>query len=109
MLTGLAFVCAAFATGSVSAMEKIEAKCHLTYKKTVDAKGPCTIMDDGKIVSIKGTVEENGQKYTAVIDNAKNEGLLIGAGTFGLADGKLEKNEALEVVWPNGYMLKIER
>jgi hypothetical protein len=59
-------------------------------------------------VTIKGTIEENGQKYTVVIDNTKNTGLLLGCGTFTLADGDLSKNEADNVVWPNGYKLKFK-
>lgn len=61
------------------------------------------------VVSVRGTVEENGQKYTAVVDNNKGEGVLIGAGTFTLADGELAKNEANLVSWPNGYVLRIEQ
>ena len=35
-------------------------------------------------------------------------GLLIGAGRFLLADGKLSNDEALEIRWPNGHSLTIE-
>ncbi len=97
---------------TVSAEETLTARCSLTYKiqdiLSVNAEGPCTIFQEGGIVSVKGTVEENGQTYIATIDNNINEGLLIGAGTFTLAHGKLAKNEETEVVWPNGYVLKIE-
>ncbi len=96
---------------TASAQEKQTAQCTLTYKiqdmLSVDAKGPCTFFQEGDIVNVQGTVEENGQTYIANIDNGKNEGLLIGAGTFTLAHGKLAKNEPTEVVWPNGYVLKI--
>jgi hypothetical protein len=54
---------------------------------------------------VKGVVEENGAKYLAIINNDNNEGLLMGAGTFILADGPLEKNESEKVVWPNGYKI----
>ena len=94
--------------GSAFAQQEHKARCTLTYKESVNAKGPCTFFEEGAVVDIKGTVEENGQKYIAVIDNNKNEGLLIGAGTFTLADGKLAKNEMKEVRWPNGYVLTIE-
>ncbi len=93
------------------AQEKQTARCTLTYKigdmLSVNAEGPCTFFQTGDIVNIQGTVEENGQTYIANIDNGKNEGLLIGAGTFTLAHGKLAKNIPTEVVWPNGYVLKI--
>lgn len=93
------------------AQEKLTARCTLTYKinniLSVNAEGPCTFFQNGDIVNVQGTVEENGQTYIANIDNRKNEGLLIGAGTFTLAHGKLTKNESTEVIWPNGYVLKI--
>ena len=91
------------------AEEDVTAQCALTYKSSVNAKGPCTIFTAESIVRIRGTVEENGQLYTAIIDSSKNTGLLIGAGTFTLADGQLSKNEPNEANWPNGYVLKIER
>ena len=91
------------------AEQDLTAQCALTYKSSVNAKRPCTIFTAESIIRIKGTVEENGQLYTAIIDNSKNTGLLIGAGTFTLADGQLSKNEPNEVNWPNGYVLKIER
>ncbi|OEU48162.1 MAG: hypothetical protein BA862_05675 [Desulfobulbaceae bacterium S3730MH12] len=97
--------------GTAVAQEKQTARCTLTYKidnmLSVNAEGPCTFFQTGDIVNVQGTVEENGQTYIANIDNSKNEGLLIGAGTFTLAHGKLTKNESTEVVWPNGYVLKI--
>ena len=97
--------------GTTSAQEKQTARCMLTYKidnmLSVNAEGQCTFFQAGDIVNIQGTVEENGQKYIANIDNGKNEGLLIGAGTFTLAHGKLAKNDPTEIVWPNGYVLKI--
>ena len=109
-LVGVAFLMAPGTT--LSAPETLTARCSLTYKiqgiLSVNAEGPCTIFQEGAMVSVKGTVEENGQRYIATIDNSKNEGLLIGAGTFTLAHGKLAKNEETEVVWPNGYVLKIE-
>ena len=101
-------ILAALGGSTVFAQEELTARCTLTHKPSVNAKGPCTILQEGSIVSVKGTVEENGQKYTAIIDNSKNEGLLIGAGTFDLANGKLTKNDSTEVVWPNGYVLTIE-
>ncbi len=91
------------------AQQELTARCALTYKSSVNVEGPCTILQEDPIVRIKGTAEENGQRYIAIIDNSKNEGLLIGAGTFTLADGKLTKNETYEVSWPNGYVLKVER
>ncbi len=112
MTTG--FVAAALLAllcSTASALEKQTAKCTLTYKidniLSVNAAGPCTFFQEGDIVNIQGTVEENGQTYIATIDNGKNEGLLIGAGTFTLAHGKLAKNSPTEVIWPNGYILKI--
>ena len=98
---------ATFGAGVSAAPQPKDAHCTLTYKTSVNAEGPCTFFEEGAIASIHGTVAENGQTYIATIDNSKNEGLLIGAGTFTLADGKLEKNDTLKVVWPNGYVLTI--
>jgi hypothetical protein len=84
----------------------LQGRCHLTFEKTVNAKGPCTVHQVGATVSIKGTVEENGQQYLAIINNDKNTGLLLGAGTFTLADGPLASNKSDKVSWPNGYVLK---
>jgi len=93
---------------SVFAQDLLKGQCTLKYKNSVDAKGPCTVYQDKNIASVKGIVSENGQKYLATIDNDKNEGLLIGAGTFTMADGKLSTNDATKVVWPNGYVLTIK-
>jgi hypothetical protein len=98
---------AAFGGSTLAAPEQHEGRCTLTYKASVNAAGPCTYFEEGPIASVHGTVEETGQTYIATIDNSKNEGLLIGAGTFTLADGKLEKNDMLDVRWPNGYVLTI--
>ncbi len=94
--------------GSALAVDKMHGRCTLTHGTIVNIEGPCEFFQEGDIVNVQGTAEENGVKYIATIDNSKNEGLLIGAGTFDLAQGKLDKNEATEVVWPNGYVLKIK-
>jgi hypothetical protein len=80
-------------------------QCQLSYKDSVNAKGTCTVRQTGDTVTVSGTVEENGQKYVAIITNSKNEGLLMGAGTFTLADGRLASNQPDSVRWPNGYVL----
>jgi hypothetical protein len=102
------FVLVAAFNSMAYAQEFIKGQCTLKYKSSVDAKGPCSVYQNKNMVSVKGIVEENGQKYIATIDNSKNEGLLIGAGAFTLADGKLTKNEASKVTWPNGYVLTIK-
>ena len=89
------------------AVEKQKGRCTLTNGGIVNIEGPCEFFQAGDMVNVQGTADENGVRFLAEIDNSKNEGLLIGAGTFDLATGKLEKNEATEVVWPNGYVLKI--
>ena len=94
--------------GTAYAQDLIKGQCALKYKTSVNAKGPCTVYQYKDIVSIKGTVDENGQTYIATINNAKNEGLLIGAGTFTIADGKLSVNKATKVSWPNGYILTVK-
>jgi len=89
------------------AVEKMPARCTLTNGDIVNIAGPCKVFQEGDIVNVQGTADENGVHFNATIDNSKNEGLLIGAGTFDLARGKLDKNDATEVVWPNGYVLKV--
>jgi hypothetical protein len=81
----------------------------LTYDPGVDAKGPSTLLSEGPTVSVNAMVEENGQKYSAIINNDESEGVRLGAGTFTLANGELGKNEADEIQWPNGHVLSIER
>jgi hypothetical protein len=93
---------------TVFAVEKQKGRCTLTNGGIVNIEGPCEFFQAGNMVNVQGTNDENGVRFLAEIDNGKNEGLLIGAGTFDLAKGKLEKNEATEVVWPNGYVLKIK-
>jgi|GEM_PF-6857738 hypothetical protein len=101
-------VIVAFSGTLAPAQEELSGRCTLTYKASVDATGPCTVLVDEPVVTIKGIVEENGQKYIAVIDNIKNEGLLIGAGTFALADGPLATNDTNKITWSNGYVLTIK-
>ena len=95
-------------SGTAFAAEDLKAHCTLTYKGAATAEGPCKILEEGSIVRVKATVNENGQTYIVIIDNSKNTGLLIGAGTFTVADGELSKNEATEVSWPNGHVLKVD-
>ena len=107
LLTGAPIILAAL-SGTAFAAEDLKVHCTLIYKDVVTAEGPCKILEEGSIVRVKGMVEENGQTYIAIIDNSKNTGLLIGAGTFTVADGKLSKNEVTEVSWPNGHVLKVD-
>jgi len=107
-----ATVALSFLCSTAFAQEKQTAQCTLTYKiknmLSVNAEGPCKIFQTEDILNIQGIVNENGQTYIANIDIKNNVGLLIGAGTFTLAHGKLTKNEPTEVIWPNGYILKIK-
>ena len=66
--------------------------CTLKRHSTVVGMGSCSVIRNGDIVTIKGTIEENGQKDNAVINNGNNTGVLLGAGTFTLADGELRRN-----------------
>ena len=104
----LAVVGFAVLGGSAFAQQKQSARCTLTHKTSVNVEGPCIVLEEGSIVEVQGTAEENGQTYIAAIDNGKATGLLIGAGTFTLADGELAENEMQKVVWPNGYVLTVE-
>jgi hypothetical protein len=84
-----------------------EGTCKLSFQNEVVGEGECTAVQSNDIVTVKATVSENNQKYTAIINNDKNSGLLIGAGTFPLANGELVSNEATKVIFPNSYILEI--
>ncbi len=85
----------------------VNGQCTLKYGDATVGKGPCKIIQKGAEVTIKGSVGDNDRRYSAVINNDTGEGLLIGAGVFPLADGKLLQNDANTVKWPNGYKLQI--
>ena len=100
----------------LSAAINVQGECTLKHSPSVNAAGPCTVLQEGDIMTVNGTLTDTAgtvktpsQHFTAVINNAKNEGLLIGAGFFDLANGKLKKNESTKVVWPNGYTLTIKK
>ena len=91
----------------VTNAQTIEAKCELHYRDKLIGEGVCTATQTDETVVVKGTVEENGQKYTAIINNKSNYGTLIGAGTFILAEGKLVSNDSTRVIFGNHYELDI--
>jgi len=84
-----------------------EGRCELFYKDDKIAEGACTATEVNKVVSVKAVVEENGARYTAIIDNNKGSGVIIGCGAFTLADGPLSVNETTHFAFPNGYALKM--
>jgi len=84
-----------------------EGRCELFYKGDKIAEGDCTASQVNAVVSVKAVVEENGAKYSAIIDNDKNSGVIIGCGAFTLADGKLSENEPTRFAFPNGYELRM--
>jgi len=84
-----------------------EGRCELFYKGDKVAEGDCTASQMNAVVSVKAVVEENGAKYSAIIDNDKNSGVIIGCGAFTLADGKLSENDATRFAFPNGYELRM--
>lgn len=80
--------------------------CELFYKGKKVAYGDCTATQQGSVVSVKATVEENGSKYLAIINNDENSGALIGCGAFTLAEGALKTNEPDRIVFQNSYELR---
>ena len=84
---------------------KVNGECTLSYKGRIYAQGPCEMtVIDKKVTDLKGTVAENGLNYTAIINESEHTGLLLGAGTFVLADGELDRSPAAALyAWPNGY------
>lgn len=99
---------AALAAGAQSALAvDFEGRCELFYKGDKIAEGDCTASQVGAVVSVKAVVEENGAKYTAIIDNDRNSGVIIGCGAFTLADGELSENEETRFAFPNGYEMRM--
>ena len=84
-----------------------EGRCELFYKEQKIAEGACTASEINQVVSVKAVVEENGARYTAIIDNNKGSGVIIGCGAFTLADGPLSVNETTHFAFPNGYALRM--
>ncbi len=106
LLTFLVFAMGSF---SVSAEEvNLSGECILSYKGRIYSQGPCkAVIMNNKAVEVTATVPENNVKYNAIISEEKQTGVLIGAGTFVLADGPLEQTTAgATYVWPNGYALE---
>lgn len=87
--------------------QEFEGTCELHYRDTVIGRGNCTANQVDDTVTVKGLIEENGERYTAIINNRSNYGTLLGAGTFVLAEGKLVSNDATRVIFPNHYELDI--
>jgi len=96
------------ASGNVSA-EKVEVdmECEISFMGKVYASGPCkVVVRDNVYTSIKGKNSENGVSFNLVGDENKGTALLMGAGTFPLADGKVQTNVGgMTYSWPNGYAL----
>ena len=102
----LAFVSICFSAEEV----KLKGECTLSFKGRIYSQGPCeAVVLDQKVTDIKGKVPENGVTYSAIIDEQKRTGALIGASTFVLADGALEATSAgATYVWGNGYALEVK-
>ena len=86
---------------------KMDGQCILSYKGRIYAQASCEGTILNKLVTeIKGIVPENGVSYQAIINDKKRTGVLLGAGTFVLADGPLEETTAGALyVWSNGYAI----
>lgn len=87
---------------------ELEQECTISYKGKTYVSGPCTlVVRDQKFVSIKGTNRENGVTFNLIGDEDKGTALLMGAGTFVLAEGEVKTNTAgATYSWPNGYALQ---
>jgi hypothetical protein len=95
-------------TAAQVAAQEEQVPCTLTDGGQLDAAAQCEIIEDGDTVEYIGTLDENDVNFVAVINPAEGTGLLIGAGTFFLADGALDSAEAAQFTWPNGYVLTVE-
>jgi hypothetical protein len=87
---------------------ELKGECTLSYKGRIYAQGPCeAVVMDKKVTEIRGKVPENSVPYSAIISEEQRTGVLLGADTFVLADGELEKTSAgATYVWSNGYALE---
>ena len=102
------FLLCAVVAGGAAAQKEMSARCTLTYNESVRASGSCTVLSEPPVVAVKVVAEKSGKDYLVLIDNKKEEGILIEAGTLTLADGKLSSTREGRVQWPNGYVLTIE-
>ena len=101
MMIGVGLVaCSAFADEV-----ELDMQCEISFRGDVYASGPCKVLvRDNTFTSIKGKNTENGVSFNLVADETKGTALLMGAGTFVLADGKVETNVGgVTYVWDNGY------
>lgn len=95
------------AAAPAAAQEITTVACTIADGGRLDAPATCGYFEDGPILDIKGTLTENGTRFTAIVDNSKSSGLLIGAGTYFLADGPIETGAAGTFVWENGYAITL--
>ena len=84
---------------------ELDMQCDISFEGKVYATGPCkVVVRDNTFTSIKGKNTENGVSFSLVADENKGTALLMGAGTFPLANGKVETNvDGVTYRWPNGY------
>ena len=97
------------ASSSATFADKLELdmQCEISFEGKVYVGGPCkVVVRDNTFTSIKGKNAENGVSFNLVVDETKGTALLMGAGTFPLANGRVETNVGgMTYRWRNGYAL----
>lgn len=104
----LGLALAALSAAAAVAQDQPAVPCTITDGNQLDAAATCEVLREDPVTEFKGTIEENGAKFTAVANADEGTGVLIGAGTFFLADGELETIEDGKLAWPNGYVVILD-
>ena len=101
----LMFAMCIASTSAFADKVELDMKCDIGFEGKLYATGPCkVVVRDNTFTSIKGNNTENGVSFNLVADESQGTALLMGAGTFPLASGKVETNvDGVTYRWPNGY------
>ena len=101
----LVAICIASSSAFAEKVE-LDMNCDISFAGKLYATGPCkVVVRDNIYTTIKGKNTENGVTFNLLADENKGTALLMGAGTYPLADGQVETNvDGVTYRWPNGYI-----
>ncbi len=94
------------AIGTTALAQEGTFPCRITDGGRLDQAATCEVETDGPILQVFGTITENGVMFTA-LDSGDGTGLLIGAGTFFLAQGDVTTEDG-SMSWANGYIVEYD-
>ena len=80
--------------------------CTITDGSDLNQTALCEVLDEGASLEFIGTIEENDVMFVSLADRYAGTAILIGAGTFFLAQGEAEITDTA-MVWPNGYAVRL--